>query len=83
MNRLLQAIDVLPEATLLINGNGIILGSNSAARQLFGRDHEAGLSVNSLVSDSPEKVLRCLRLWSRSRQFLRASLQINGSTGQW
>jgi signal transduction histidine kinase len=77
MKRLLQAIDVLPEATLLVNGNGIILGSNSVARQLFGRDLEEGISLTWLVSDSPEKVLRCLRLWSSSGQFLPASLQIN------
>jgi signal transduction histidine kinase len=81
MKRLLQAINVLPEATLLIDGNGIILGSNSAARELFGRDLEEGVSLNSLVSDSPEKVLRSLRLWSSSRQFLPASLQINRVDG--
>jgi signal transduction histidine kinase len=79
--RLLQAINVLPEATLLIHGNGIILGLNSAARELFGRDLEEGVSLNSLVSDSPEKVVRCLRLWSSSRQFLPASLQINRVDG--
>jgi signal transduction histidine kinase len=77
----LKTITVLPEATLLIDGNGIIHGSNSAARQLFGRDLEKGISLNSLVSDSPEKVLRCLRLWSSSRQFLPASLQINRGQG--
>ena len=52
MKRLLQAINVLPEGMLLIHGNGIILGSNSAARELFGRDLEEGVSLNSLVSDS-------------------------------
>jgi PAS domain-containing protein len=82
MKRLLQAINVLPEGMLLIDGNGIILGSNSAARELFGRDLEEGVSLNS-VSDSPDKVLHSLRLWSSSRQFLPVSLQINGSTGQW
>lgn len=81
MKRLLQAIKVLPEATLLVYGNGIILGSNSAARELFDCDFEQGGSLNSLVSDSPEKVLRCLRLWSSSRQFLPASLQINRVDG--
>jgi signal transduction histidine kinase len=77
MKRLIQAINVLPEAMLIIRGNGIIVGSNSAARKLFGRDLEEGIALNSLVEDSPEKVLRCLRLWSSSRQFLPASLQIN------
>jgi signal transduction histidine kinase len=81
MKRLLQAIKVLPEPTLLIDGNGIILGSNSAARELFGRDLEEGVSLNSLVSDSPEKVLSSLRLWSSSRQFLPASLQIIRADG--
>jgi two-component system, NtrC family, sensor histidine kinase HydH len=76
MKRLLQAISVLPEAMLLIHGNGIILGSNSAARELFGRTFQEGASLSSVVSDSPEKVLRSLHLWSSSRQFLPASLQI-------
>lgn len=79
--RLLQTINVLPEATLLIHGNGIIFGLNSAARELFGRDLEEGVSLDSLVSDSPEKVARSLRLWSSSRQFLPASLQINRVDG--
>ena len=81
MKRLLQAINVLPEAMLIIQGNGIILGSNSAARALFGSDLDEGLSLNSLISDSPEKVLRSLRLWSSSRQLLPASLQINRGDG--
>lgn len=68
--RLLQAINVLPESTLLIHGKGIVLGLNSAARELFGRDLEEGVSLHALVSDSPEKVARSLRLWSSSRQFL-------------
>lgn len=76
MKRLLQAISVLPEAMLLIHGNGIILGSNSPARELFGRTFQEGASLNSMVSDSPEKVLRSLHLWSSSRQFLPASLQM-------
>jgi PAS domain-containing protein len=81
MKRLLQAINVLPEAMIIIHGNGIILGSNSAARKLFGRDLEEGISLNSLFSDSPEKRLRSLRLWSSSRQTLSASLQINRGDG--
>lgn len=63
MKRLLKAISILPETMLLINGNGIILGSNAAAHELFGRSIEEGVSLSSLVSDSSEKVLRCLHLW--------------------
>ena len=81
MKRLLQAINVLPEGMLLVHGNGIILGSNSAAREFFGPELEEGVSLNSLVGDSSDNVLHSLRLWSSSRQFLPAYLQINRIDG--
>jgi hypothetical protein len=46
-------------------------------------DLEEGVSLNSLVGDSSDNVLHSLRLWSSSRQFLPAYLQINRIDGQW
>jgi signal transduction histidine kinase len=76
MKRLLQAINVLPDAVLLVQGNGLLVGSNPAARELFSSDLEKGGLLSDLVSDPPEKVLRSLNLWSSSRQFVPASLRL-------
>ena len=76
MKRLLQAINVLPDAVLLVQGNGSLIGSNAPARELFSNALEPGCSLGALVTDPPDKLLRSLHLWSSSRQFLAASLQV-------
>ncbi|MPZ78808.1 MAG: hypothetical protein GEU77_20085 [Deltaproteobacteria bacterium] len=76
MKRLLQAINVLPEAFIVVQGSGCIVAANSAARELFGTHLKEGHSLAEVISDPVKKLLRCLQLWSSSRQFLPASLQI-------
>lgn len=77
MKRLLQAINVLPEAMLLVQGNGLLAGSNPPARELFSNDLAEGVSLSGLVSDPPDIVLRSLQLWSSSRQLLPAALRVS------
>lgn len=79
MKRLLQALDVFPEATLLIRGDGVILGSNPAARELFCDDLAQETKLASIVGDGPEKIRQALQLWSSSRHFLPMSLRLRDS----
>lgn len=75
--RFLQFAGQLPEATLLLRGDGQVLAANRSALGYLGRSREEvfGRAIHEFVSDTAEDVQQSLRMWSRSR-----SLSVSGLT---
>ncbi|MBV8232303.1 MAG: PAS domain S-box protein, partial [Planctomycetaceae bacterium] len=80
----LQVIESLPEATLLLSGGGIILAANQGVASLLGLGARGleGRRLADIVGDDPDAVARYLRLCSRSREAVLASLRLLGEGGR-
>ncbi len=70
-----QCFSKLPEATLLVSAQGLILEANPAAAELLRPAAPMkGSVLGDLILDPPEKVDHYLRLCSRTRDLLPGSL---------
>ncbi|MBV8317624.1 MAG: PAS domain S-box protein, partial [Planctomycetaceae bacterium] len=80
----LQVIESLPEAILLLSGGGIILAANQGVARRLGLDARGleGRRLADIVGDDPDAVARYLRLCSRSREAVLASLRLLGEGGR-
>ncbi|QDV36599.1 hybrid sensor histidine kinase/response regulator [Tautonia plasticadhaerens] len=79
----LRASDPLPEAMLLVDGEGEIVSANRAARRLLGEDPGAlrGRPLAGIAADPPGEIARFLRECSRTRQLLPGLLTIPDASG--
>jgi len=76
LDRFERVLQLLPEPSFLINGDGTVLSVNAAAAEHVALAPGAlrGSSIYSLVTDPQEKVASLLRLAARSRQLLPGQL---------
>lgn len=80
-----QCYAMLPEAMLLVSGEGYVVAGNPAAGELFGHRTAAleGRELKDLVTESETKLSHFLLQCQRSREFLPGSLvgrSLNGSS---
>ncbi|MBL1141544.1 MAG: EAL domain-containing protein [Proteobacteria bacterium] len=62
--------DALPEALILLSGDGSVLSTNKCAKRFLSNRFnsiEQLKSLNDLVNNDPEEIKKSLRAWSRSR----------------
>src|SRR5690554_4124466 len=76
VDELVHFIRLLPEPCCLLEGTGKILVANTALGELTGVGLSvlAGMELETLVTDPPEKVRQYLALCARSRQLVPGSL---------
>ena len=79
-----QVADPLPDALLLVDGDGLLVDLNPAAAQWFGhsRDKLVGQPLASFCAGDTEAVLHVVKASSRSRSFVPCLLRIAGANGQ-
>jgi PAS domain S-box-containing protein len=70
---------LLPEAILLVSGEGLLLTANQAAAHLFGRsaDELVGRSLAQFCLDEERAVAALIRTSARTRQLVPGSLRIS------
>ncbi len=80
----LQVADALPEATLLLSGDGTVLAANRAVFQCLAvaPDVLRGRRLADLVEDPPEKVAVYLDACARSREVVLGSVTLRRPGGQ-
>ena len=74
----------LPEATLLISDEGLVVSVNHAALRLLRTSHEdvCGLAITRQVLDDKNKVVRYLKNCSRAGDLVVGSLTWRGLNGE-
>ena len=79
----LRAADLLPEAMLLVTGEGEIVSANRAARRLLGDGPAApgGGSLSGIAAESPEEINRFLRSCARTRELVPGILTVPAPDG--
>jgi PAS domain S-box-containing protein len=79
----LQFADLLPEPTLLVSAEGLILAANKAvAVRLSMSSPTSGRSLNELLADPPSDVAHYLLACARSRQLVLGSVTLLSENGQ-
>ncbi len=71
----------IPEATLLLSSDGVILEANIAAQGLLPLNGSP-TALGSLLADTPDKVSRLIKTFSRSRDFLPGSVLLKDAAGE-
>jgi PAS domain S-box-containing protein len=76
----LSFVDLLPEPTLLVSGDGKVLAANRATGQRLGVSPAAlrGNPLTDAVTEPPDEVAKYLRACSRSRQMCLGALTVSG-----
>lgn len=77
----LQFANSLPEAMLLVTGDGRILAANRAAVDSIKSQQLVNARLLDRVNDAPEKVTQYLKQCRRSRSFSLGGLEIRGDDG--
>lgn len=75
-NEFLQLADALPEALILLTGEGEIIAANKKASEFFQLERSAltGCRLQDFTDSQPDKITSSLRAWSRSRTAVPAAI---------
>jgi PAS domain S-box-containing protein len=76
--------DLMPDATLLVSGGGVIVAANRAAGRLFGKAPLAlrDRPIAEFVADKPEVVAAYLKTCSKTREKVLGRLQLRQISGE-
>ncbi|HZF78563.1 MAG TPA: PAS domain S-box protein, partial [Rubrivivax sp.] len=79
-----QVADPLPDALLLVDGDGLLVDLNPAAGELFGhsRDELVGQPLARFCDGDADAVLQVVRTSSRSRSFVPCALRIAAANAE-
>lgn len=80
----LELADLLPDALLLVGGDGEVRAANEAAGQLLGigADDLAGRSLAGLAASERDELAAYLRSCARSRRLLPGAMTLTASDGR-